>query len=418
MRPLIAAALALAAATAAAQEPATPRARDLGIPFEFGTPGRHDAITDVPGVEVGHVTLVEGDRVRTGVTAVLPRGRGKPGLDQCFAGAFSLNGNGEMTGVAWLEESGLLEGPVLVTNTNSVGVVRDAVIDFARKRWPSAEGWADAIWSLPVVAETWDGHLNDIYGTHVRPEHAVQAIDGARPGPVAEGNVGGGTGMICYEFKGGIGTASRVLAPAEGGYTLGVLVQANFGRRHQLLVAGIPVGRELRDDLVYTRADTPAGTTDERSAIYSREARGGLGGAPLAPPSSMENGSIIIVVATDAPLLPHQLKRLARRAALGLARTGSVAGNGSGDLFIAFSTANPRVGDAKGTVALAMLPHDRMGPLFEATVGATEEAILNALVAARTMTGLDGHRVVALPHDRVREILRRHLRLAPEAARD
>ena len=383
--------LALTAATAVAQEPAAPRARDLGIPFEFGTPGRYDAITDVPGVEVGHATLIEGDRVRTGVTAVLPCGRGQPGLDQCFAGAFSLNGNGEMTGIAWLEESGLLEGPVHITNTNSVGVVRDAVIDFARKRWPSAAGWADAIWSLPVVAETWDGHLNDIYGMHVRPEHAFRAIDGARPGPVAEGNVGGGTGMICYEFKGGIGTASRVLSAADGGHTLGVLVQANFGRRHQLLVAGLPVGRELTSDLVYTRRGAPETT---------------------------ENGSIIIVVATDAPLLPHQLKRLARRAALGLARTGSVAGNGSGDLFVAFSTANPRAGDAKGAVSLAMLPNDGMGPLFEATVGATEEAILNALVAARTMTGIDGHRVTALPHDRVREILRRHLRLAPEAAHD
>jgi D-aminopeptidase len=407
---LAAVSFALTAATAAAQEPSPPRARDLGIPFEFGTPGRYDAITDVPGVEVGHVTLIEGDRVRTGVTAVLPRGRGKSGLDQCFAGAFSLNGNGEMTGVAWLEESGLLEGPVLITNTNAVGVVRDAVIDYARKHWPSAESWADAFWSLPVVAETWDGHLNDIYGMHVRPEHAFNAIDGARPGPVAEGNVGGGTGMICYEFKGGIGTSSRVLAGADGGFTLGVLVQANFGRRHQLLVAGVPVGRELRDDLVYTRDDSATSTTDERSAIRSREA---------PPPSSMmEHGSIIIVVATDAPLLPHQLKRLARRAALGLARTGSVAGNGSGDLFVAFSTANPRVGDAKGTVPLAMLPNERMGALFEATVGATEEAILNALVAARTMTGIDGHRVTALPHDRVREILRRHLRLASEAARD
>src|SRR5438445_1389547 len=375
--------LALTAATAVAQEPAAPRARDLGIPFEFGTPGRYDAITDVPGVEVGHATLIEGDRVRTGVTAVLPRGRGQPGLDQCFAGAFSLNGNGEMTGIAWLEESGLLEGPVLITNTNSVGVVRDAVIDFARKRWPSAAGWADAIWSLPVVAETWDGHLNDIYGMHVRPEHAFRAIDGARPGPVAEGNVGGGTGMICYEFKGGIGTASRALPAAEGGYMLGVLVQANFGRRHQLLVAGLPVGRELTSDLVYTRRGTPDPT---------------------------EAGSIIIVVATDAPLLPHQLKRLARRAALGLARTGSVAGNGSGDLFVAFSTANPRAGDAKGAVSLAMLPNDGMGPLFEATVGATEEAIMNAFVAGRTMTGVDGHRVVALPHARVREILRRPLR--------
>jgi len=387
MRLPLAAALALAAATLVAQESPPVRARALGIPFEFGTPGRFDAITDVPGVEVGHVTLIEGDRVRTGVTAVLPRGRGKAGLDQCFAGSFSLNGNGEMTGIAWLEESGLLEGPVLITNTNSVGVVRDAVIDYARKHWPSAEGWADAFWSLPVVAETWDGHLNDIYGMHVRSEHAFQAIDGARSGAVAEGNVGGGTGMICYEFKGGIGTASRLLSAADGGYALGVLVQSNFGRRHQLLVAGVPVGRELRDDLVYTR-----------------------GGAS----ETVEHGSIIIVVATDAPLLPNQLKRLARRAALGLARTGSVAGNGSGDLFVAFSTANPRAGDAKGTVALTMLPNDRMGALFEATVGATEEAILNALVAARTMTGIDGHRVVALPHDRVREILRRHGRRAED----
>jgi len=384
-------ALATAASVPAADEPAAPRARDLGIPFEFGTPGRWNAITDVPGVEVGHVTLVAGDDVRTGVTAVLPRGRGKPGLDPCFAGAFSLNGNGEMTGLAWVEEAGVLEGPVVITNTNSVGVARDAVIDYARKRWPAAGGWSDAIWSLPVVAETWDGHLNDIYGMHVRPEHVFQALDGARGGAVPEGNVGGGTGMICYEFKGGIGTASRVLPAAEGGYALGVLVQANFGRRHQLLVAGVPVGRELKGDLVYTRRDTPA---------------------------TAEAGSIIIVVATDAPLLPHQLKRLGRRAALGLARTGSVAGNGSGDLFIAFSTANPRAGDTKGTPALTMLPNDSMGPLFEATVGATEEAILNALVAARTMTGHEGHRVIALPHDRVREILRRHSRLALEGGRE
>jgi L-aminopeptidase/D-esterase-like protein len=391
MRQRLAASLALVATTAVAQEAAPPRGRDLGIPFEFGTPGRANAITDVPGVEVGHVTLVAGESVRTGVTAVLPRGRGKPGLDPCFAGAFSLNGNGEMTGLAWVEEAGVLEGPVAITNTNSVGVVRDAVIDYARKQWPASGGWTDAIWSLPVVAETWDGHLNDIYGMHVRPEHLVQALDGARGGAVPEGNVGGGTGMICYEFKGGIGTASRALTAAEGGYTLGVLVQANFGRRHQLLLAGIPVGRELKDDLVYARRPTPA---------------------------TAETGSIIIVVATDAPLLPHQLKRLARRAALGLARTGSVAGNGSGDLFIAFSTANPRAGDAKGTPSLTMLPNDSMGPLFEATVGATEEAIVNALVAARTMTGYGGHRVVALPHDRVREILRRHSRLASGAGRE
>ena len=367
------AALAVLASFLAIPAPAAePRARDLGIPFDFGTPGRWNAITDVPGVEVGHVTLIEGDSVRTGVTAVLPRGKGESARDQCFGGFFSLNGNGEMTGTAWLEESGLLEGPVMITNTNSVGVVRDAVISYAARRW-GPRGYQE-LWSLPVVAETWDGHLNDIYGMHVKAEHAFRAIDGASPGPVAEGNVGGGTGMICYEFKGGIGTASRVLAAPAGGYAVGVLVQANFGLRHQLRIAGLPVGRELREGLVYSK----------------------------------DTGSIIIVVATDAPLLPHQLKRLARRAALGLARTGSVAGNGSGDLFVAFSTANPRAADKEGTTALQMLPNDRMGPLFEATVGATEEAIVNALVAGRTMRGHEGHEVLGLPHDKVRDILRRH----------
>ena len=360
--------LALARPTSAAE----PRARDLGIPFDFGSPGRWNAITDVAGVEVGHVTLVEGDAVRTGVTAVLPRGHGESSRDQCFGGWFSLNGNGEMTGTAWLEESGLLEGPVMITNTNSVGVVRDAVISYAARRW-GPKGYQE-LWSLPVVAETWDGHLNDIYGMHVKADHAVRAIESAASGPVAEGGVGGGTGMICYEFKGGIGTASRVLDAKAGGHTVGVLVQANFGLRHQLRIAGVPMGRELREGLVYSK----------------------------------ETGSIIIVVATDAPLLPHQLKRLARRAALGLARTGSVAGNGSGDLFVAFSIANAKVGDKEGTTALQMLPNDRMGPLFEATVGATEEAIINALVAGRTMRGIDGHEVLGLPVVKVQEILRRH----------
>jgi len=366
-------ALVLALPAAAAE----PRARDLGIPFDFGTPGRWNAITDVAGVEVGHVTLVEGDSVRTGVTAVLPRGKGDAAADQCFGGFFSLNGNGEMTGVAWLEESGLLEGPVMITNTNSVGVVRDAVISYAARRW-GPKGYQE-LWSLPVVTETWDGYLNDVYGMHVKPEHAFRAIDGAASGPVAEGNVGGGTGMVCYEFKGGIGTSSRVLAGSAGGYTVGVLVQANFGLRHQLRIAGLPVGRELREGLVYSK----------------------------------ETGSIIIVVATDAPLLPQQLKRLARRAALGIARTGSVAGNGSGDLFVAFSTANPKVGDKQGVTAVQMLPNDRMGPLFEATVGATEEAVVNALVAARTLRGTLGHEVQALPHEKVRAILGRHGLLQP-----
>jgi L-aminopeptidase/D-esterase-like protein len=376
MRRTLAAFLALAwvsAAPALAAEAQVVRGRDLGIPFDFGEPGPWNAITDVPGVEVGQVTLIEGDAVRTGVTVVLPRGKGDGAKDQCFAGSFSLNGNGEMTGLPWLEESGLLDGPVAITNTNAVGLVRDALIQYAARRWPPKGGdWAP--WSLPVVAETWDGDLNDIYGGHVKAAHLDQAMEAARSGPVAEGGVGGGTGMICYEFKGGIGTASRRLAAAEGGYTVGVLVQANHGLRHQLRIAGFPVGREIQDDLVRRK----------------------------------DSGSIIIVVATDAPLLPHQTKRLARRAALGLARTGSVAGNGSGDLFIAFSTANPRAGDAEGLVPLSMLPNDRMGALFEATVGATEEAIVNALVAGRTMTGRAGHRVVGLPHDRVQAILEAH----------
>lgn len=354
--------------------PALPlRARDLGVPCAFGNPGRWNAITDVPGVEVGHITLVQGDSVRTGVTAVLPRGRGEEGRRPCFGAAFSLNGNGEMTGTAWIEESGLLEGPVLVTNTNAVGVVRDAVIRYAARRWPPrGDDWT--VWSLPVVAETWDGTLNDIYAMPVRAEHVFEALDGARSGPVAEGNVGGGTGMVCYGFKGGIGTASRVFASGAGGYTVGVLVQANHGRRHQLRVGGAPVGEELSDG-ARTRKET---------------------------------GSIIILVATDAPLLPHQLKRLARRAALGLARTGSVAGNGSGDLFLAFSTANPEAGAAEGLPSLHMLPNDRMDPLFEAVVGATEEAIVNAMVAARTMTGHEGRTVEALPHEAMLAVLRRH----------
>jgi L-aminopeptidase/D-esterase-like protein len=354
-----------------------PRARDLGIPFAFGVPGKWNAITDVAGVEVGHVTLIEGDAVRTGVTAILPRGKGESAKTPCFGGYFSLNGNGEMTGTAWLEESGMLDGPIVLTNTNAVGVVRDAMIGYAARRWPpKKDSWS--FWSLPVVAETWDGTLNDIYGGHVNGSHAIAAIEQAASGPVAEGGVGSGTGMICFEFKGGIGTASRVLAPSAGGYAVGVLVQSNFGLRHQLRIAGLPVGEELGEGLV----------------------------------RSKDGGSIIIVVATDAPLLPHQLKRLARRATMGLARTGSVAGNGSGDLFLAFSTANPKAGDETATVDLAMLPNERMGALFEATVGATEEAIINALVAGRSMTGYQGRTVTGLPHDKLREILQRHGRLA------
>jgi D-aminopeptidase len=369
-----------ASGSAAAQPPRSPRARDLGVPFAFGAPGRENAITDVAGVLVGHTTLVEGDSVRTGVTAILPRGRGDAARTPCFGAVFSLNGNGEMTGAHWVRESGIVEGPIVLTNTNAVGVVRDAIIDYAARRWPpQGDGWT--VWSLPIVAETWDGTLNDIYGHHVKAEHLAAAIDGAASGPVAEGGVGGGTGMICYEYKGGIGTASRVLAEASGGYRVGVLVQANHGVRHQLRIAGLPVGLELRAE----------------------------------PERKEEAGSIILAIGTDAPLLPHQLERLCRRAALGLARTGSVAGNGSGDIFIAFSTANAAIAEVQRTVSLEMLPNERMNALFEATVGATEEAIVNALVAGRTTTGFRGRRVPGLPLDRVRDILKRHGLLEPAA---
>jgi len=360
-----------------------PRARALGIPFD-GNPGPLNAITDVKGVEVGHSTIIAGDGklqvgvgpVRTGVTAVLPRG--KESSDLVFAGWFSLNGNGEMTGTTWVEESGFLEGPVMITNTHSVGIVRDAVI-----AWRVRHGQTNQPWSLPVVAETWDGFLNDINGFHVKAEHAFEALDSARAGPVTEGNVGGGTGMICHEFKGGIGTASRKLGEEQGGYTLGVLVQCNYGLRDQLRIAGVPVGREITENLVW----------------------------------SEETGSIIVVIATDAPLLPHQLKRLARRAALGLARNGSISGNGSGDIFIAFSTANPGAGNPSHMVPLTMLPNDRMGSLFEATVQATEEAIVNAMVAAETMTGADNHKVIALPQGRLQQVLKKYNRLGEGAGR-
>ncbi|NUO81316.1 P1 family peptidase [candidate division KSB1 bacterium] len=351
-----------------------PRARALGVPFE-GTPGPHNAITDVAGVEVGHVTLISGEGelqvgrgpVRTGVTAILPRGKNSSA--PVFAGWFSLNGNGEMTGTTWVEESGFLEGPVMITNTHSVGVVRDAVIAWQVKHTAMGQ-----LWGLPVVAETWDGWLNDINGFHVKPQHAWEALDNAQSGPVAEGNVGGGTGMVCYEFKGGIGTASRKLSERVGAYMLGVLVQANFGLRPQLRIAGVPVGMELREGAYRTN----------------------------------ETGSIIVVVATDAPLLPHQLKRLARRVSLGIARTGSVSGNGSGDIFIAFSTANLEAAQAQSVANVTMLPNQRMNALFEATVQATEEAIINALVAAETMTGVDNHKVIALPHERLKEVLKKY----------
>ena len=384
--PAVAAVILALVATLHAQNKS--RARDLGVPLD-GTPGALNAITDVAGVEVGMTTLISGNGplqvgsgpVRTGVTAILPRG--KASHEQVFAGWFSLNGNGEMTGTTWIEEAGFLEGPVLITNTHSVGVVRDASIKWSRDRGRTGQEW-----SLPVVAETWDGFLNDINGFHVKPEHVFAALDAAAPGRVAEGSVGGGTGMICYGFKCGSGTASRKIDPRFGGYTVGVFVQANHGTRSLLRIAGAPVGQEIPQS---------ASARDENPA----SARDALG----------EAGSIIIVVATDAPLLPHQLKRLARRASLGLARTGSVSSNGSGDIFIAFSTANAGAAEARETAQVSMLSNARIGAVFEATVQATEEAIVNALVAGETMTGIDGHRVESLSHDRLREILRKYNRL-------
>ncbi|MGA2131649.1 MAG: P1 family peptidase [Bryobacteraceae bacterium] len=357
------------------------RSRDLGIPFD-GSPGPLNAITDVAGIEVGQRTLISGDgkqAVRTGVTVVWPRG--KDSSASAFGGWFSLNGNGEMTGTTWLEESGLLDGPVMITNTHSVGVVRDAYIQW-RVAWARKAGLnIEDEWSLPLVAETWDGFLNDINGFHVHPADVVAAVESARSGPVAEGNVGGGTGMVCYGFKGGIGTSSR----KAGSYTVGVLVQCNCGRRAQLRIAGVPVGQEITENVPY--------------AANFRH-------------SGEDVGSIIIVVATDAPLLPHQMKRLARRASLGLARTGSSSGNGSGDIFIAFSTANPDAGRASGVGIVNMLANDDMNPLFEATAQATEEAIVNAMVGAESMTGYEGHTVMALPHDRVQELLQKYNRTA------
>jgi len=368
--------IVLVAPAALTAEP--PRARDLGIPFD-GTPGRWNAITDVAGVTVGQRTLIEdlpdGGAVRTGVTAVLPRGRDSL-MRPVFAGWFALNGNGEMTGTTWVEESGQLEGPVMLTNTHSVGVVRDATIAWrVRAAGPDASGY---YWSLPVVAETWDGHLNDINGFHVTAADVDAALDSAASGPVAEGSVGGGTGMICYELKCGIGTASRVVEVLDAPYTLGALVQANYGRRDELVIAGVPVGRRLPE----RRVDPAAGPA---------------GG----------DGSIIVVVATDAPLLPHQLKRIARRSALGLARNGAVAHNGSGDIFIAFSTADQSLGRTDRILASQSIPNDELDPLFIATVEATEEAVVNALVAARDMTGDHGRSAEALPHDVVRALVGR-----------
>lgn len=370
--------LTLFGLTAAAQT--KPRARDLGVPFD-GTPAPLNAITDVAGVEVGQVTLISGEGklvtgkgpVRTGVTAVLTRG--KNSTDQVFGAWFTLNGNGEMTGTTWVEESGFIEGPIMITNTHSVGTVRDAVIAWQMKK----QGKTFQPWSLPIVAETWDGFLNDINGFHVKPEHVAQALDQAASGPVAEGNVGGGTGMVVHQFKGGIGTSSRKFEIGGASYTVGGLVQANYGGRSGLTIAGVPVGREITDLMP---KEVPADT-----------------------------GSIIVVVATDAPLLPHQLKRVVKRAALGIAKNGGIGGNSSGDIFIAFSTANAGAGKEPNLATLKMLPNDHINPIFAATVQATEEAIINAMIAAETMTGVNGNTVHAIPHDRLKSVLRKYNRL-------
>jgi D-aminopeptidase len=364
------------------------RARDLRIPFE-GTPGKLNSITDVPGVEVGYTTLISGEGklevgrgpVRTGVTAILPRGDASLN-DPVYAGFFSFNGNGEMTGTAWVDESGFLEGPIVITNTHSVGVARDAVIAWRVKHGaPDQTGYW---WSLPVVAETWDGWLNDVNGFHVKPEDVWHALDTAHSGAIEEGSVGGGTGMICYEFKGGNGTSSRKIDirvskdASPQSFIVGVFLQANFGRRPQLTIAGVPVGKEIPGE------------------VYKQE-----------------SGSCIAVVATDAPLLPNQLKRLARRVSLGLGRTGTILESVSGDLFIAFSTANPNVANPdRVTHDVQTIPNDLMDPLFAGVVQATEEAVVNALVDNHSMTGPDNHHVDALPHDRLRELLKKYNRLA------
>jgi len=367
----------------------TTRARDLGVPFD-GNTGRNNAITDVKGVEVGYRTLITGEgkqAVRTGVTAILPQGKSYAG--RLFAAWHTLNGNGEMTGTTWIQESGGFGSPIMITNTHSVGVVRDAVIEWAAKRFP---GGYSGDMSLPVVAETYDGRLNDINGFHVKKEDVFAALNSAKDGPIAEGNVGGGTGMVAHRFKAGTGTASRVVDATLGGYTVGVLVQANYGSRPLLTIAGAPVGKEITDVLPKLGSQT------------SQNAKNSL--------SDEGAGSIIVVVATDAPLLPHQLKRLAQRVSLGVGSVGGRGENSSGDIFIAFSTANAtEISKDEGLAAVQMLPNERINPLFVATAQATEEAIVNALVAAKTMTGYDGNTIYALPHDRLREVLRKYNRL-------
>ncbi|MCE9646290.1 MAG: P1 family peptidase [Chloroflexi bacterium] len=354
------------------------RARDLGIPFEGGT-GPFNAITDVSGVTVGYATVIEGHSARTGVTIIHPHG--SRDHTPVYAGVHSFNGNGEMTGAAWVEEGGLLEGPIGITNTHSVGIVRDTII-----AWQAKNGALYQRWSCPVVAETADGWLNDMNSFHVKEHHIMKALDSAKDGAIEEGNVGGGTGMLCYEFKGGTGTSSRKLPVKLGGWTVGVLAQCNFGRRYQLTIAGVPVGSHLLDGAPITNGENPF---------------------------RQDDGSLIVIIATDAPVLPHQLKRLAKRASLGMARTGSLGGNGSGDIFLAFSTANPQaaVGDAMGLSTIQALSNDHIDPLLSSSVLATEEAIINAMIAAEDMKGHNDTEIKALPHGEVQKLLRQYNRL-------
>lgn len=382
-----------------------PRGRDLGIPFP-GRPGANNAITDVAGVAVGHVTLIQGEGrlvpgqgpIRTGVTAILPRPRGN--WDPVFSATFNLNGNGDMTGINWIKESGFLEGPILLTGTHSVGTVRDAAI-----QWQLKNG-RQFVFTYPVVAETFDA-LNDANGEHVKPVHAFQALDAAAAGPVPEGAVGGGTGMGCNGFKGGIGTSSRVLSSAQGGYTIGVLVQCNYGG--DLRILGVPIRSEITDLGQCTVLRQPL-SRSWTTQIPPCPADGGARNASIDADQE-GRGSIIVIVATDAPLLPHQLERIVRRVGMGLGRLGSWAGNSSGDLFLAFSTANAGAARADGTPALTMLPNDRINPLFQATIDATEEAVVNAMLAAQTMTGADGIRLFGLPGDRVVTTLKKYNRM-------
>lgn len=372
-----------------------PRARDLGIPLD-GIPGKLNAITDVDGVEVGYTTIIAGEGnlikgqgpVRTGVTAILPGGKK---FTPVFANWHMLNGNGDMTGTHWITESGFLETPILITNTGSVGITRDVALEWMDKNHYYIADKEGTWYSYPVVAETYDGFLNDIYGFHVTKEDVLKALENTRSGKIAEGNVGGGTGMVCFDFKGGTGTASRVIDKEYGSYHVGVLVQTNFGNRSQLTIAGVPVGKELSDILppVFN------------SFITSKK---------VENPNS-ETGSIIVIVATDAPLLPHQLKRIAQRVSLGIGKTGGIGGNGSGDIFLAFSTANKNAFDRNNEEKIKLFPNDKMGVLFEATIQATEEAIINAMIAAETMEGINANKVYALPHREVIDILKKYKRI-------